>query len=84
MIVLIFYNDPLSFFKSNFIGLYNFQSVLFESMFIALILFFWLLYVHSISVSTFLAISPTNFFAPKMLISAVFFIHTIIYKTNTI
>lgn len=43
-------------------------------------MFFWLMFVHSISVSTLLAISPTNFFAPKMCLAIFFFGYLVYFR----
>ena len=64
--MLVFFNDPLCLLQSYVPTVYSIQQTFFESLFIAMLLFFWLLFVHSISVSTLIAISPMAFFAPKI------------------
>lgn len=77
LIMLVFFNDPLCALQGYIPTIYSIQQTFFESLFIAMLLFFWLLFVHSISVSTLVAISPTGFFAPKIALGVSNFIYLI-------
>ena len=80
LFLLIFFNDPFCLLSTTIPWLYHLQQSLFESAFLALLMFFWLMFVHSISVSTLLAISPTNFFAPKMCLTLGLFCYLVYFR----
>jgi hypothetical protein len=80
LLLLVFFNDPLCLFSHSIPWLYRLQQSLLESAFLALLMFFWLMFVHSISISTMLAISPTNFFAPKLCLTVLFFTYLVYFR----
>lgn len=77
MLMLVFFDDPLCF-AQPYMGLY--YSVIqgtFESLFIAMLLMFWLLYIHAISANTFLSITAKGFFIPKVVLCFLYFVYLI-------
>ena len=77
-LALILFNDPFCVFDNgtkSFLWYELIQSAL-ESAFIAMLMFFWLLLLHSIaSQDNIITIAPQNFFYPKIGICTLYFIY---------
>ena len=73
-ILMILFDDPFCIWKDQLGIVYSICQSLFESSFIAGLLFFWLLLMHAIAnQDTIISIDPRSFFVPKILISVLFF-----------
>ena len=73
--MLIFFDDPLCLAQA-YLGLsYSIIQSVFESLFIAMLLLFWLLYIHAISADTFMNITAKRFFVPKIILCCAFFLY---------
>lgn len=78
MVSLLFFNDPLCFSQKDLGKTYQVMQSFFESSFISLLFYFWLLLMHSIAnQSNLIAINKVNFFAPKLLICGCIFLYLV-------
>lgn len=75
--MLVLFDDPLCL-AQPYLGLsYSIIQSVFESLFIATLLMFWLLYMHAISANTFMNITAKRFFLPKIILCSLFFVYLI-------
>lgn len=79
LIGLFFFDDPLYIIKWIFpFRLYNIFYAIGEATFIAMLLFFWLILVHSISANEVLNVDEKRFFLPKIIICGAIWITLLI------
>lgn len=71
--MLVLFDDPLCL-AQPYMGLfYSIMQGTFESMFISMLLMFWLMYMHAISANTFINITAKRFFLPKIILCTCYF-----------
>jgi len=74
---LVFFNDPLFFLNQKLGIVYSVYQALVESVFIAMLLFFWLLLMHSIASQDNISIDKQAFYLPKIVVCTLIAIYLI-------